>query len=199
MKVEEFPDTSVSLIAKIKDLRDESAWTEFETIYRPAIFRIARSKGLQYADAFDLVQQVLISVAAAIDSFEHRNDGTRFRHWLSRVTRNAILKAICRKPKDEASGSSGILQVLTDHPDSDPETETLVNLEIRRELFTQAASQIRDEVHQKTWLAFEYTVLNSMTAIQAAKALNMSVGSVYASRSRIMKRLRTAVREQEYY
>ena len=62
----EFPDTSARLIARIKDPGNAAAWETFETIYRPVVFRIARAKGLQYADAADLVQQVFMSVAAAL-------------------------------------------------------------------------------------------------------------------------------------
>ncbi len=37
----EFPETSHSLIARVKDLGDEAAWTEFLGIYQPVVFRDA--------------------------------------------------------------------------------------------------------------------------------------------------------------
>jgi RNA polymerase sigma-70 factor, ECF subfamily len=47
---------------------------------------------MQDADAQDLVQTVLIRVAGAIDRWE-AEPGVRFRHWLRRIARNAIVYA----------------------------------------------------------------------------------------------------------
>lgn len=189
----EFPETVDSLIARVRDPSNRSAWDEFEQLYRPVIFRIARAKGLQHADALDLVQQVLISVAAAISRYEKRNDGERFRNWLSRVTRNAIFKALSRQPRDQAAGGSNVLDVLSEVPANDPETDALINLEYRRELFRRAAEQVRGEVQEATWMAFELTALQQASIEQAAKVLSISTGSVYAARSRVMRRIRDMV------
>ncbi|MEZ6090269.1 MAG: sigma-70 family RNA polymerase sigma factor [Pirellulaceae bacterium] len=189
----DFPETVDSLIVRVRDPSNRAAWDEFEQLYRPVIFRIARAKGLQHADALDLVQQVLISVAAAIDRFEKRSDGVRFRHWLSRVTRNAIMKALSRQPRDRAAGGSGVLDVLSAVPAKDPETDALINLEYRRELFRRAAQQVRGEVQEGTWMAFELTALQQMSIERAAKVLSISTGVVYAARSRVMRRIRNMV------
>ena len=63
----EFPETRDSLLARIGGPRDEEAWREFVTIYRPVVYRLARRRGLQHEDAEDLAQQVMISVRRAID------------------------------------------------------------------------------------------------------------------------------------
>ena len=55
----EFPETAESLILQVVDSSNRAAWDQFEQLYRPVIFRIAVGKGLQEADALDLVQQVL--------------------------------------------------------------------------------------------------------------------------------------------
>ena len=189
----EFPETSESLIGRVRDRTNHAAWFQFERIYRPVIFRIARAKGLQYADALDLVQQVLLSVASAIHRYEKRDETTRFRNWLSKVTRNAILKALSRAPRDRAAGGSSVVDILSEVPAEDPETATLIDLEYRRELFHRAADAARCAVEESTWLAFELTVLQNMSVERAAASLNVSTGSVYAARSRIMRRIRDAV------
>ncbi len=191
-----FPETSESLIVRVRDPSNRTAWDQFEQLYRPVIFRIARAKGLQHSDALDLVQQVLMSVAAAIGRYEKQSDGMRFRNWLNRVTRNAILKALSRGPRDPAAGGSQILDVLNEVPADDP-TDALIELEYRREVFVRAAARVRGEVQEDTWLAFEATVLQEVSIEAAAKRFSMSTGSIYAARSRIMRRLRTAVNELE--
>lgn len=192
----DFPETNESLIVQVRDPANWAAWERFEQLYRPVIFRIARAKGLQHADALDLVQQVLISVASAIDRYEKQHAGVRFRNWLGRITRNAILKALSRRPRDRASGGSDVLDVLSEIP-ADPETEALFNLEYRRELFQRAAGQVRSQSQEVTWLAFEMTELQQISIERTAALLQVSTGSVYAARSRIMRRIRNTILQLE--
>ncbi|WP_146369609.1 RNA polymerase sigma factor [Symmachiella macrocystis] len=188
----EFPETIESLIVRVRDPSNRAAWCEFERLYRPVIFRIARAKGLQHADALDLVQQVLMSVASAIDRYEKQSSQIRFRNWLSRITRNAIIKALSRQPRDQAAGGSVILDILSNLPAADPETDALINFEYRREQLQRAAEKVRSEVQEPTWLAFELTALQQMPIDQAAEVLAVSTGSIYAARSRVMRRIRNA-------
>src|SRR5690349_6553727 len=88
-QVTEFPETRDSLIVQLRSPANRAAWDEFALTYRPVIYRLARNKGLQNADAQDLAQRVLIAVAAAIGSWEKSSGSVRFRHWLRRVARNA--------------------------------------------------------------------------------------------------------------
>lgn len=192
----DYPETSESLIVQVRDPSNRAAWAQFEELYRPVIFRIARAKGLQHADALDLVQQVLISVSSAIDRFEKQHEGVLFRNWLGRITRNAILKALSRRPRDRASGGSDVLDVLNEIP-ADPETEALINLEYRRELFQRAAQQVRGQSQEVTWLAFEMTELQQVSIARAAALLQISTGSVYAARSRVMRRIRNTIQQLE--
>lgn len=115
----QFPETRESLIIQVKDPENRVAWEQFIAIYRPVIVRAAAARGLQEADAQDLAQQVLFAVASAIGQWERQNEATRFRHWLRRITRNAIINAISRRPLDKAIGGSSILAVLAEHAEVD--------------------------------------------------------------------------------
>lgn len=193
----EFPETVDSLILRVRDPSNRAAWDQFEQLYRPVIFRIALAKGLQHSDALDLVQQVLLAVASSIHRYEKQAEGARFRNWLSRITRNAILKALSRQPRERAAGGSAMLDILSDAPAPDPETDALISLEYRRELFQRAAQQVRSTVQESTWLAFELTALQQVPIERAARILATSTGSVYAARSRVMRRIRNAVSHLE--
>ena len=50
--------TRPSLLIRLRDPMDERAWGEFVEIYGPLVHRLARRRGLQDADAADLVQEV---------------------------------------------------------------------------------------------------------------------------------------------
>ena len=77
----DWPETNPSLILRIKDPQNAVAWNELIAIYRPVIYRLARRKGLLHEDAEDLVQGVFMSVAKAIDRWEHGEGQPRFRNW----------------------------------------------------------------------------------------------------------------------
>lgn len=193
----QFPETRESLIIQVKDPENRVAWEQFVAIYRPVIVRTAAARGLQEADAQDLAQQVLLAVASAIGQWEKRNESTRFRHWLRRITRNAIVNAITRRPQDRAIGGSSILAVLTEHAEVDAETESLIDWEYRRELYLLAAQIVRRDVKADSWRVFELTVIDGMSNQAAAEKLGKSVGTIYTARCRIMQRLRAAIAELE--
>lgn len=198
----QFPETRESLIIQIKDPRNRDAWGKFIDLYRPVIHRIAVARGMQDADAQDLTQQVLIAVASSIGRWEKSSETTRFRHWLRRVARNAIVNAVSRRPPDQAAGASSFEDLLNDLPEradnqNDHETDSLIELEYRRELYLRAAAYVRTDVDPVTWRAFEMTVIGGMSNADAATELGKSIGTIYAARSRVMKRLRAAVAEIE--
>lgn len=59
MVASESPETRESLLIRVRDLQDRDAWDQFVQIYRPVVYRLARNRGLQDADAQDLAQKVL--------------------------------------------------------------------------------------------------------------------------------------------
>ena len=63
------PTTEPSLLFRLRDQQDAAAWTRFVDLYGPLIHRYARRRGLQDADAADLTQDVLCSVARAMRGF----------------------------------------------------------------------------------------------------------------------------------
>ena len=191
----EFPETRDSLLVQVQDPANREAWELFARIYRPAIVRIALARGLQHADAQDLSQQVLMAVASAIGHWEKRDESTRFRHWLSRVTKNAILNALMRRPLDLAVGGSSVEELLREAVDRDGATTALIETELRRELYLRAAEMVKVEFRPDTWQAFELSAAGDLTTEEVAAKLGKSVGAIYTARSRIMFRLREVISE----
>lgn len=191
----EFPETRESLLLQVQDPNNRDAWELFAQIYRPVIVRIARSRGLQHADAQDLSQQVLMAVASAIGDWEKRHESMRFRHWLSRVTKNAILNALMRRPRDQAVGGSSIEVLLREAVDRDGATRALIETELRRELYLRAAEMVKVEFRPESWQAFELSIADDLTIEEVAEQLGKSIGAIYTARSRIMFRLREVISE----
>ena len=193
----EFPETRDSLLVQVRSPSNREAWDQFVQIYRPIIYRLARTRGLQDADAQDLAQQVLVSVASAIGTWEKSDEKVRFRHWLRRVARNAIVNALSRRPQDLAVGGSSAQSLLADQQCDTPNSVNEIEMEYRRELYLQAAQRVRVDVEPDTWRAFELTLIEGKSMDEAALMLNKSIGAIYVARSRMMQRLREAVQTLE--
>lgn len=182
------PKTRASLILRLRKLEDLEAWEQFSEIYEPFIFRMARRKGLQNADAKDLTQEVMIRVANSIRNWDpNRNKGS-FRGWLSRITRNVVvdfLRSNSRKIKPGA--------LVEDVPEC-AEAETFDH-ELRKQAFAWASGKVKNDFHESTWQAFWLTAVENKPIPEVAGATGLSAGAVYIARSRAMAKLRQVVQQ----
>jgi RNA polymerase sigma-70 factor (ECF subfamily) len=192
--VSEFPDTSHSLIARVKDQRDAASWAEFLAIYQPVVFRMARRRGLQTADAQDVIQQVFLSIAHAIDKWEAADGRPPFRAWLTIIARNAITKSFRRQRRDVSTGSSSVGELLNDLPDREATASELMR-EMRREIVHWAAEQIREEFSEAVWQSFYRTAVEGESIAAVATAMKRSAGSIYVARYRVIARLKEKIDE----
>jgi len=189
------PETRATLIGRLGDPASEEAWAEFVGLYRPLVIRVARAKGLQYADAEDLAQEVLATVARAIDSFDLDADGS-FRGWLFKITRNLCVNHITRRRGPIGSGDSDVQRLLLQQP-SDEATVTLFQLEHRRLRFRRAAERLRPQFNEATWLSFWMTAVEGQPIESVAEQLGKTNGAVRVARCRVLARLKDTVQTEE--
>ncbi len=95
--------TNASLLSRVKNPEDVAAWREFESRYRDLLVRFCKSSTggrLQQADAEDVAQAVLTSLFRSMPRFQYDRSKGRFRDYLFRCARNAILlvKGSGRRP-----------------------------------------------------------------------------------------------------
>src|SRR6266498_2119699 len=64
--------TRPSLLARLKDWSQQTAWREFDHDYAPLLRNVARKAGLTDAEADEVAQETLIAVAKKIGAFENR-------------------------------------------------------------------------------------------------------------------------------
>jgi RNA polymerase sigma-70 factor (ECF subfamily) len=191
----EFPETSHSLIARVKDLADGEAWTEFLGIYRPVVYRMAVRRGMQDADAQDVTQRVFLSVSQAIERWEPGPERPPFRAWLVTVTRNAITQWLMQSRRDVGAGTSSLMDLLEALPSDDPQTTVEFLLEGRREALRWATQQIRAEFSESTWTLFWQTAVEGISVAQVAASSGRSPGAIYMARFRVLERLKQKVQE----
>src|SRR5438270_9736889 len=83
-----WPATRPSLLAQLRYGAAPEAWQIFVATHAPLLYRFARTKGLQDADAQDVTQEVL----AKVHRFEYDSGRGHFRGWLATVTRHEIAR-----------------------------------------------------------------------------------------------------------
>ena len=193
-------ETRNSLILRLPNQQDIAAWDQFVAIYQPLVFRLARAKGFQEADAHDIVQEVMVAVSKAIHRWEPDPAKGRFRDWLFRIARNLMINFLTRKKHQSLGNRECVAELLSMHPDSstsDPNATSEFDLEYRRELFWLAADTVRNQVQTNTWEAFRLTAIEDYSVAKAARQLGMKEGSVLVARCRVLARMRFVVAELE--
>ena len=191
--MDNWPETRESLILKVKDPQNAAAWADFMEIYRPVVYRMARGRGLQHADAEDLSQQVFLMVSQAIERWVPEPSLPPFRVWLGRIARNAIVNAVTRRRPDVGAGSTTVQQAMQELPDREATCELV--RETRRQAIRWSAEQIRAEFSEATWAMFEQSFLQGIEVEAVAAALGKSTGAVYMARYRVVQRLRVKANE----
>ncbi len=161
-------------------------------MYWPLIFQAARGQRLQDADARDVTQCVLIRVSEHVESFVPDRNRARFRTWLARLTRNAIVDHLRSRSSLRVSVPADEPQELEIH-DAEDEIEQLIERDYQRHVFRWAASVVEPEFSREAWQAFWQTTVAGQSIAATAQQLGRSTGSVYTSRSRIMRRLKEQV------
>ncbi|MFO1020414.1 MAG: sigma-70 family RNA polymerase sigma factor [Planctomycetales bacterium] len=194
----QIPETRASLILRLPSPEDRLAWQEFVAIYEPFLYRYARRRGLQDADARELVQNVLLSVARAVERWTPDPSRGKFRSWLFKIARNQLLDLHSRHDRQpRSSGFSTFLNLLDRPALPSPFDERQLLLEHRRELFRLISSRVKRSVKETTWQAFWLTSIEQQAPEDVAQKVGLTVGGVYIARSRVTARLKAEWKELE--
>jgi RNA polymerase sigma-70 factor (ECF subfamily) len=189
------PLTRASLLVRIRDGRDQEAWRQFVQVYAPVVYGFARRRGLQDADAADVMQDVLRNVAGAAARLHYDPARGSFRGWLYTVARNRIFSFLeaGRHKLGRGSGDSGVRERLEAVEGPEANLAAAWDEEYERNLAALAMERVQGEVQAPTWRAFWQTAVEGRSAREAGEALGMSPGAVYVARSRVLARLREEV------
>src|SRR5579871_3849706 len=92
--------TSLSLLERIK-AHDQAAWERMVGLYSPLVYLWCRQAGLQAADAADVGQEVIHTVARKITRFRRDRPSATFRGWLRTMTRHKVVDHVRRQRRLE--------------------------------------------------------------------------------------------------
>jgi RNA polymerase sigma factor (sigma-70 family) len=184
--------TRPSLLLRIRDAADTTSWTTFIEIYGPVVYRYCRKRGLQDADAADVVQEVMSQVARSIRGFEYQPELGRFRDWLGAVTRSKLARFFRKQgqqvPASGEGDEKGFLDSLSGAASDGEWTE-----QFNAHVLQVALERIRPRFESISWKAFEGVWLEQRPAREVAEELGQPVEAIYVAKSRVLKLLRQEV------
>ncbi len=177
--------TPISLLERLRQPNQPTAWARFVELYTPVLFAWARRLGLDTEDAADLVQEVFTLLVQKLPEFEYDRQQS-FRKWLLTVTRNKWRDACRRRgmlPHD--TGDAG----LEDVAGADP-LDALSAAEDRQRLVSRALELMQSDFQPATWKACWEFVVNGRPAAEIARELGITVNAVHLAKGRVLRRLR---------
>ena len=190
----DIPPTRASLLLRLRDPCDEAAWTQFVDLYAPLVYGHARTHGLQDADAADLCQEVLSTVAAAVGRLDYDPKRGAFRSWLFTIVRRKLSNwRRAKRNRQEGCDDTGTVEHCVAPNDENAEWED----EWQQRLFAWACAQVRTHVTDTTWQAFWRTFVEGQPCKQVAADLGLSMGAIYLIRRRVLARLKEFVQSAQ--
>lgn len=178
--------TRSSLLLRVRNHADSSAWAQFDQIYRPFLMRFVLSRGICATDAEDVVQQCMEAVSRHIENFDYDPTKGRFKAWLRTITTNKIINILRREraelPADGAAFSRS--------QSRETSPEELFDQVWRAEHLRHCLELIKGEVEVQTYQAFCALMLEDKSVDQVCEQFGMTPGQVHLIKYRMVRRLR---------
>jgi RNA polymerase sigma factor (sigma-70 family) len=200
---DELIPTRASLIQRLKDWQDQSSWQDFFDTYWKLIYGTAIKSDLTPAEAQDVVQETMISVAKHMPSFKYDPALGTFKTWLLNMTRWRIndqrrrrgpLAAADSTSNATATGTSALDKVV------DPmslELDAFWNAEWEKTLLDAAMAKVKRRLEPQKYQIFDLYVNKRWPAGKVAATFGISVDQVYLAKHRTMEMVKEEVRALE--
>lgn len=174
------PERALDLVARATD-GDSGAWDQLVEDLSGLLWTVARSNGLDGADAADVVQTTWLRLA---ENLHRLRDPERVTAWLATTARRESLRVLRGSQRDVPVG----VEIVPERPSPDEDPDEPV---------------IRAEQDARLWGAFSTlpmlcrSLLRVLMAdpapsyAEVSAALDMPVGSIGPRRARCLQRLRS--------
>jgi RNA polymerase sigma factor (sigma-70 family) len=188
-----YTQTHATLLTRLADSRDQSAWDEFCARYGDLIRGFCRHYGLQNADIDDVTQDVLLSLSKSLPNFTYDPTKGKFRSYLKTVVIHASQRRLLqRQPR---SGLENV-ESTTRAEAADAQVDAKWESEWRHYHLRLAMRTIRAEFNEADLEAFERYAVAGEDAKRISDELTMTLDQVYQAKSRITRRLAALIAAQ---
>jgi RNA polymerase sigma-70 factor (ECF subfamily) len=186
-----YAKTRKSLIARLDNWEDQRTWDEFYQTYWRLIYAVAIKAGLRSEEAFDCVQETILSIAKQSKKKLYDPEQGSFKTWLMNMTRWRINDQFRKRKKDTAmiegewadDRKTAVIDRVED-PNGDV-LERLWDVEWKKGIADAALSRVKAQVSPKQYQIFDYYVIRQWDAEKVQEKLNVSMAQVYLAKHRV--------------
>jgi RNA polymerase sigma-70 factor (ECF subfamily) len=191
MLKQSFAKTRKSLIARLDNWEDQRTWDEFYQTYWRLIYSVAIKSGLRSEEAFDCVQETILSIAKQSKKKLYDPAQGSFKTWLMNMTRWRINDQFRKRKKDTAMAGGAFDEdrktAIIDRVE-DPKGDVLDRLwsvEWKKNLADAALARVKAQVSPKQYQIFDYYVVKQWDASKVQDHLGVSMAQVYLAKHRV--------------
>lgn len=185
--------TRISLIFRASH-GDEASWKNLTELYRPLLLNWLRHHGVPTQDVDDVTQDILLSLVKSLPSFEHNGNQGAFRTWLRTIVVKRVMdyrRASLGRLRDlDRAREAGLSLHGEQGAASRSELERLWDREHDHYVVRCVVELVRTQFEPLTFRAFSRQVFDGVRPSQVAEELGLSLASVYAAKSRVMRLVR---------
>jgi RNA polymerase sigma-70 factor (ECF subfamily) len=191
-----------SLVDRLVNWDDRKRWQEFFDTYWKLIYSAARKSGLTDAEAQEVVQETIITVAKKIGKLRYDPAIGSFKGWLLQITRwriadqfrkrGPVLAKRARSPDDRQTTT---IERVADANVVD--LDAVWEKEWQENLFDAAIARVKKKVDPKQFQIFDCYVRKEWPAQKCAEQLRVNIGQVYLARHRVSALLKKEIKALE--
>ena len=186
-----YAKTRKSLIARLDNWEDQKTWDEFYQTYWRLIYAVAIKAGLRPEEAFDCVQETILSIAKQSKKKLYDPEQGSFKTWLMNMTRWRINDQFRKRKKDTAmmggewddERKTAVIDRIED-PNGDV-LSRLWDVEWKKNVADAALARVKAQVSPKQYQIFDFYVIRQWDPQKVQQKLNVSMAQVYLAKHRV--------------
>ncbi|HYE30234.1 MAG TPA: sigma-70 family RNA polymerase sigma factor [Methylomirabilota bacterium] len=187
--------TRQSLLARLRDWRDDESWREFFQTYWRLIYAASIKAGLTPSEAEEVVQETVISVSKSIGAFKYDPARGAFKAWLLQKTRWRIAEQFRKRDLPLGAGPGNDSEMIPDPGKWIPEEQSTAldqhwDQEWEHNLFEAALERLKRRVDGRHYQAFDLYVLREWPVRKVADAVKLSSPRIYLIKHRLTHMLK---------
>lgn len=176
--------TSRTLLARLRDTSDDTAWRQFHALYAPLLESFALARGLGADDAEEVRDACVELAVRKLPDFEYDPARGSFKSWLRRLAQGKVVDALRRSGVHTAE-----TRELSDLADPHPSPEEAWEEVWRREHFRFALREAEARLSERTRQAFSL-LLEGHAVEEVGRRMGMNANQVYKAKARALQSVR---------
>lgn len=194
--------TRKTLVRKLKNIDDHQSWREFFETYWRLLYSFAIKSGCTEAEAEEVVQETIVSVARKMPDFSYDPGICSFKGWLMHVANWRVIDQLRKRnhrlapiPNEPGTNGTSALERIPDP--LGPEIERLWHQEWQEKILIAAIEKVKRRCNPEHYQIFYLANVKRKSPSDIAGSLGVSRGRIYLAKHRVAKMVKAEVKRLE--